>query len=118
MDSFGIGARMRAARHLADIRSVKALAKAIGVQGLGETKLRQIEREEDAPAFRDLREIAEACGLGVEWFTADFSRLAEISADPRQRIAAVAAAAVARSQAQRNTEPGGQRPPQAVDGEC
>ena len=89
---FDTGARMRAARHLAGFRKVETLASAIDQKGLGTTVLREIERGEHPAQFSDLQEIAYHCRVPVEWFTADFSRLPEISADPRRVIAARQAA--------------------------
>jgi hypothetical protein len=98
---FGIGPRMRAARQLAGFGQVEQLAAAIAQSGLKTGVLRKIEREERRGEFRELREIAEACRLPVEFFTADFSRLAEISDDPRRVIAERLAAAGERSERRR-----------------
>jgi transcriptional regulator with XRE-family HTH domain len=102
---FGTGARMRAARHLAGYSRVEDLAEAINQEGLRTTVLREIEREQRRGEFRELREIAECCGLPVEFFTADFSRLGEISEDPRRVIAARLAAARERSRQRRGSKP-------------
>lgn len=88
---------MKAARQLAGFTNVEELAEHTG-KGLRPTVLRQIEREERRGEFRELREIAEACGLPVEFFTADFSRLAEISDDPRKVIATRLVSALERAQ--------------------
>lgn len=78
------------------------LAKALHAngnpRGLGETKLRQIERGEITPEARELQAIAEACGVPLAWFTADFSRLDEISPEPRQQIAQMLSEAYQRSE--------------------
>jgi transcriptional regulator with XRE-family HTH domain len=116
MTEFGIGARMRAARHIAGFRNVADLASAIQMAGLGETRLRQIEQERIVAGYRDLRDIAEACGLRVEWFSADFDRLDEISDDPRQVLARETAAAVERARARRGAAPEGKQPPQRGGG--
>lgn len=102
----GIGARIRAARHLADIRQVSDLSAEINQKGLGTTKLRQMEREEIPSEARDLEAIAHACKLPVEWFTADFSRLPEISPpDSRKILAQQTAAASQRGQERRAGKP-------------
>jgi len=111
---FGTGARMRAARHLAGFSSVEALAAEIrrrGTKKLGTTTLRKIEQEQTHGDYRQLSEIAEACGLDVAWFTADLARLAEISDDPRSVIARELAAAAARAAARRKESDEGHRPP-------
>ncbi|MDE2107259.1 MAG: helix-turn-helix transcriptional regulator [Patescibacteria group bacterium] len=87
MDGFGIGARMRAARALANISSAPELAAKIDARGLKRTKLYAIEKDRQAAERHELQAIADACGVPLEWFTADFSRLAEISADPKVVIA-------------------------------
>lgn len=95
MDEPTTGARIRAARSLHDW-SVKQLADAIGAdrgRGLGIASLRLLERDAGIADYAKLSEIAHACGLPVEWFTADFDRLAEISDDPRRAIAEIRAAA-------------------------
>ena len=84
---FGTGARLRAARHLAGFNSVDELADALNQRGLKSTVLREIETERRGGELRDLREVADRCGLPVEFFTADFSRLAEISEEPGKVIA-------------------------------
>jgi len=99
---FSTGLRMKAARQLAGFTNVEDLAEHTG-KGLRPTVLRQIEREERRGEFRELREIAEACGLPVEFFTADFSRLGEISGDPRRVIATRLASAVERAQRRRDS---------------
>ena len=100
------GPRIRAARHLAGHRTVEALAAAIGQRGLKTTKLRQMEREEIPSEARDLEAIAHACGLPVEWFTADFQRLPEISPENSRRVLAEqTAAAVQRALERRANTP-------------
>jgi hypothetical protein len=92
--TFDIGARMRAARQLGGFRNVDDLAAALkGTRnGLGTTTLRLIERGEIPADFSTYRDIAEACCVPVEFFTADFSRLPEISENPRSVIAQMRAA--------------------------
>ena len=98
----GIGARIRAARHLAGFTDVGALAKAIDQKGLRTTTLRQMEREEIDSQPRDLEAIAHACGLPVEWFVADLTRIAELAPeDPRRVLAQRTAAAYQRAQERR-----------------
>jgi transcriptional regulator with XRE-family HTH domain len=109
-----IGPRIRAARHLAgltDVPSLAAALKANGVRKLGATKLRRMEREQDASDVRDLEAIADACGLPLAWFSADLSRLPEISEDPRRVIARETAAAVERAAARRAGRPADRQPP-------
>lgn len=111
----GIGVRIRAARHLAGFSGVPELAAELqrrGVRKIGETKIRQMEREDPQQTtdYRDLVEIAEACKLDVSWFSADFSRLAEISDEPRKVIAREIAAAVARAAERRAGKPGANPP--------
>ena len=65
-----LGRRLRAARELAGLRSVEALAAAINEPGLGTQKLRELERGEKTPAPRDLAAIADACGVSRSFFTA------------------------------------------------
>lgn len=102
MEDFTIGARLRAARHLKGYKRMEELAKAIDrPRGLGTTNLREIERDARPVPFGDLADIAHACGVPVEWFTADFSRLAEISEDPRKVLARELAAATQRAAAAR-----------------
>lgn len=108
-----IGARLRAARHLGGYRNVEVLAKALKGRRskLGTTTLRSIERGTLPADFSVYREVAEVCGLPVEFFTADFSRLAEISEEPRTVIARKTAEAVQRSVRRREAPPAGKRAP-------
>lgn len=105
--TFGIGARIRAARHMAGLEGVPSLVAELqrrGVkqgQGLGRTNLYAYESGRDVPDIRDLIEIAHACEVPIEFFTADFSRLAEISDDPRHVLATEIAAARERARARR-----------------
>jgi hypothetical protein len=116
MTDFGVGARVRAARHMAGFGGVPELAAALKRRGLGATKLYEAEREEESLGFGDLAEIAHACGeLPVEFFTADFSRLAEISDDPRKVIAERLAKAGERSDT-RHADKNGDRPPPPQEG--
>lgn len=101
---FSIGARARAARHLAGYTKPDDLAQELarrGVRGLGRTTLYSIEAGRQEGTIPQLRELAEACGVPLAWFTADFSRLDEISEDPRTVLAQQTAGALARSRARR-----------------
>lgn len=115
MDGFSIGARMRGARHMAGMKGVPALAaelKRRGTKrGLGQTKLYAFEQDREVPDVRDLIEIANACGVELAFFTADFARLGEISDDPRRVLAAEIAAAVERAAARRAGNAEDHRPP-------
>jgi transcriptional regulator with XRE-family HTH domain len=116
-----LGMRIRAARLLAGYTTPKALAdhfKAQGVNKLGSTKLYMAERDEQPLEYRDLEEIAYACGLPVAFFTADFSRLPEISEDPRKVIARETAAAVQRSVERRAAQTEGSRSRRRANPEC
>lgn len=92
-----VGIRIRAARTLAGISSPKALAETIGGRGLGATKLYAIEQGRQPVSYREIVDIADATGLPVEFFTADFSRLDEISENPRTVLARETAEAGQRS---------------------
>lgn len=87
MQSFTLGARIRAARYLKGLGSVDALADAIDSRGLGRTKLYGYEQDKKVPLYRELVDIANACEMPIEFFTADFGRLSEISDEPRLVIA-------------------------------
>lgn len=102
---FEIPARMRAARQLAGHKAPKSLAAAIDRRGYSAKVLYEIEQGKHSAGYAELAEIAHACGLPVEFFTADFSRLAEISEDPRKVIAQGLARAVARSEKRREDKP-------------
>lgn len=109
-----VGRRIKAARHLAGYTEVTKLAaalKANGVTKLGATKLRRMERDQDVSDVRDLQAIAEVCGVPLEWFSADFERLSEISEDPKRVIAQATAAAVERARERRAGKPADRRPP-------
>lgn len=116
MEDFGIGERLRALRLMRGYASVPALANALEQrgtgQGLGQTNLYLIERGEKVPDFRDMQEIADLCDVPVAWFTADFSRLGEISEDPRATLARAANGIAARIEARRATQPASRRDPQ------
>jgi transcriptional regulator with XRE-family HTH domain len=114
-EEFGTGARLRAARHLAGFNSVEDLAKALGQRGLKTTVLREIETGRRRGDLRDLREVADRCRLPVEFFTADFSRLAEISEDPGKVIARRLRSVDARSGRQRDSTPADPPPPEGED---
>lgn len=88
-----IPARIKAARHLAGIRSAADLAARIGQKGIKTTRLNKIEQGRDIPTQRDLDAIAQACGLQREWFTADLSRIAEIAPDHTRTLAELLAEA-------------------------
>lgn len=93
-DADQIPVRLRAARQLAGHKDPSKLAAALAgiTNGLGTTNLRKIEQGKRVPNFTELRAIAEACGLPVEWFTADLARLSEISIDAQSEIARLSAA--------------------------
>jgi transcriptional regulator with XRE-family HTH domain len=115
--SFDIPSRVRAARHLAGFKNPRALAARIDQRGLGEKTLYLIEQGHGDPQIRDLEAIAEACGVPLEWFSADFSRLAEISDDARRVIARETAAAVERSR-DRRAGPSASSPAHPAEGEA
>lgn len=75
-DEAEIARRVRAARLIADIRTVEELARRIDARGLGAKTIGAIERGERTVKRMELREIAEACGLPEEFFTADLASLA------------------------------------------
>lgn len=87
--------RVRAARELAGLRSVEALAEAIGEGGLGTTTLRKIEQGNRHAEPRELRQIASSCDLPYEFFTMDFwdaakaERASDIEAQARAMLARV-----------------------------
>jgi hypothetical protein len=112
-----IATRVRAARVIGGYNRPQDLAAAIGGRGLGATNLYKIERGERAPAVRELYDIAAACGLELEFFTADFERLREISEDPRKVIARETAEAVRRSVERRSKRREGSGPPPPADPE-
>ncbi len=64
--------RVRAARALAGIRSVEALAERIDSRGLSAHTLRDIEQGHRAAAPHEIAAIAQACGLPQRWFCADW----------------------------------------------
>lgn len=67
-----ISRRMRAARAYAGLSSVKKLAAKIDEPGLGTSTLYAIEQGRRRARPRDLRAIAQACGLPDSWFEVDF----------------------------------------------
>lgn len=75
-DDAEIARRVRAARIIADLRTVEELAERIGTRGLGAKTLGAIERGERRPRGMELREIADACRLPPEFFSADLWDLA------------------------------------------
>lgn len=83
---------------MAGITSAPGLAKELEIRGFGGTHLYLAERDQKMLPYAVIREIASICELPTEFFTANFSRLPEISEDPRRVIAEVIAAAVARSE--------------------
>jgi transcriptional regulator with XRE-family HTH domain len=117
MEQFDIGARLRALREMAGYKNMRELATALkangSTRGLGQTTLRLIERGERVVEARELQDIAELCGVPLAWFTADFSRLEEISEPPRAVIARETRAAIERSRARREDRTGVPRPPLA-----
>ena len=113
---FSLGRRIRAARQLAGFSNTKALAAAIArsglaKRGLGTTSLYDMERDQATPDFGNLTVIADVCGLPVDFFTVDFSRLPELSDDPRKVVAQELAAATARAEARRAGRLEAIRPP-------
>ena len=110
-EGFDVGARLRAARHLAGFRHQRDLALAIDQAGLGERTLRAIELGRRHATERDFRAIADACRVPLEWFTADFSRLAEISDPPREVLRAEREKVSARSAARSGGKPEETQPP-------
>ena len=79
MDDSQIRRRVKAARALAGL-SVGQLAKRLDEPGLGERTLRDLESQKGRSFYRrELRAIAEACGLPYEFFTMDFSAAREDS---------------------------------------
>lgn len=75
--------RMRAARAIGGFKNVGDLADAITADAsLGERTLRKFESGESPLRPPAMREIAHACGLPYEFFTADFSRLPELADQP------------------------------------
>jgi hypothetical protein len=120
MADVNIGARMKAARDLAGIPSIEALIEKLqerGVTKMGRTTLYAIEgnRRTSPTSASELEDIAQACGLPLAWFTADFSRLAEISEDPRQVIAQGITAALERSR-ERRADTSEESPPHRAGG--
>lgn len=96
---------------MAGITSAGELAKELGLRGSGATHLYAAERDDRPLPFPVLREIADLCHMPVEFFTADFDRLREISDDPRRVIAEETAAALERVR-RRREGPGEDSPPQ------
>lgn len=101
-----VGGRMRALRMLSGYENMPDLAAALKARGVGrglaEANLYKLERGTKHPEYRDMREIADLCNVPVEWFTADFTRLAEISEDPRKVLARVANEAAQRTEERRS----------------
>lgn len=112
-----VGLRIRAARVLAGLTTPRALAQAIDEKGLGPTKLYAIEQGRQPVQFSELTVIAEATGVPVEFFTADFSRLREISENPRTILARETAEAAQRSAERREDTPSSTRSPRRADQE-
>lgn len=63
--------RLKAAQALAGFESVDDIAARIGIEGLGRDTLRNMWRGKRAVRRHELREIAEACGVPLEFFTDD-----------------------------------------------
>lgn len=79
--------RMRAALALAGIKNVRELAERIDLPGLGRDTLYEMQSGKRAIRRHELREIADACGLPLEFFTVDFATLEENgSADSADRV--------------------------------
>lgn len=62
---------MRAARCIAGLHTVDELAARVATRGLGKKTLGRIERGERGVAEMELAQIARACDLPLEFFTAD-----------------------------------------------
>jgi outer membrane murein-binding lipoprotein Lpp len=89
LDQEQLRRRMRAARALAGYKVMSDLAAAIPKESqLGERKLRALESGEDALRPPALREIAAACGLPYEFFTADLLTLFAGLADQQIQLLA------------------------------
>lgn len=71
MDGNDTARRVRAARALAGLDSVQALAAAINQRGLSTKTLRAIEQGRRIAEPRELTAIAEACGLTPGFFRMD-----------------------------------------------
>jgi hypothetical protein len=67
--------RLRAAQVIAGFKSVDELAGRIAIEGLGKDTLYDMQRGKRAIRRHELREIADACGLPMEFFTEDFDRM-------------------------------------------
>lgn len=81
--------RVKAARALAGLNSVKALADAIGQGGLSTKTLRAIEQGKRHAEPRELAAIAEACGLPASFFRIDFSATPTRPNDLEERLASL-----------------------------
>jgi transcriptional regulator with XRE-family HTH domain len=68
-----LGRRLRAARELAGLHSAEELGKVINERGLSGRTIRNIEAGIRTAQRRDLRAIAEACGLPMAWFEVDIA---------------------------------------------
>lgn len=114
MTEFTIGARVRALRTMAGYRNAGLLADALeengSARGLRETNLRLIERDARPAQPRELQDIADLCGVPLAWFTADFSRLPEVSENPRAVIAREMRAAEQRANERRAGTPEDHQP--------
>lgn len=119
METLSIGTRMRGARYMAGLGSVPALAAELKKRGtkrgLGRTKLYRFEQDKEVPDIRDLIEIANACRIDLAFFTADLSRLREISDDPRRVLAAEISAAAERAAKRRARTDANPQSPQVED---
>ena len=100
---------------MAGFSSVDALADQIDYRGFQRTHLYAAENDKKGATFTLLSEIAYACKLPVAFFSADFSRLGEISDDPRAVIAGELARAAERAEGQREAN-GADSPPQSEEG--
>lgn len=78
VDDEGLRRRMKAAQTLAGIKNVRELAERIDLPGLGRDTLYEMQSGKRPILRHELREIADACGVPVEFFTAeDFSALSQ-----------------------------------------
>jgi transcriptional regulator with XRE-family HTH domain len=80
--------RLRAARAYADF-SLDELAERVE---MGRSTLIRVDQGERNLKRMEISAIAEACGLPVEFFTADFNRLGELPPSLEEWLAAIAAA--------------------------
>ncbi len=72
MANMDVGRRIRAARELAGLRSVEALADRIDQRGFSDKTLYPWEQGKKIPTDEQLAVIARACGVPLSFFTVDF----------------------------------------------